>query len=212
MGRNESSITRSYEAITPRFHWASKLFESKARSRSLALSKLQNGSNVLVISPPTDFFLQTILDANPDGQSHLLCFSQRLIERARREQQELRIGPAFRLDLGAVSALPYESQHFDTLFAYCYLDFLDDDEAKVAATELHRVLKEGGRLVTTYLEAPRTAVQRVTVALLTSHRLVFGGVRAVDADSALHAAQFSNVSTYHCPQKGLPIGLAHAIA
>jgi Zn-dependent alcohol dehydrogenase len=38
MGGSESSINRSYEVITPRFHWASKLFESKARSKSLALS------------------------------------------------------------------------------------------------------------------------------------------------------------------------------
>ncbi len=212
MGGSESSTNRSYEAITPRFQWASKLFESKARSKSLTLSKLRNGSNVLVIAPPTEFFLQTILDANPDGESHLLCFSQPLIERARREQQELRMEPACRLDLGAVSALPYESQHFDTLFAYCYLDFLADDEANVAATELHRVLKGGGSLVTTYLEAPRTAVQRATVALLTSHRLVFGGVRVVDMEPALRAAQFSDVSIYHCPQKGLPVGLAHAIA
>jgi ubiquinone/menaquinone biosynthesis C-methylase UbiE len=176
------------------------------------LSKLQNGSNVLVIAPPTEFFLQTILDANPDGESHLLCLSQPLMERAQREQQELRMGTAFRLDLGAVSALPYESQHFDTLFAYCYLDFLDDDEANVAATELHRVMKDGGSLLATYLEAPRTAVQRATVALVTSHRLVFGGVRVVDVEPALRAAQFSDVSIYHCPQKGLPIGLAHAIA
>lgn len=212
MGGSESSIIRSHEAITPRFYWASKLFESKARSKSLALSKLRNGSNVLVIAPPTDFFLPTILDANPDGETHQLCFSQAPIERARREQQELRMEPACRLDLGAVSALPYESQHFDTLFAYCYLDFLDDDEAQVTATELHRVLKNAGSLVTTYLEAPRTAVQRATVAFLTSHELVFGGVRAVDVEPALRAAQFSEVSLYHCSQKGLPIGLVHAIA
>lgn len=212
MGEVCSSIHRSYEAITPVFYWASKLFEGKARSKSLALAKLRNGSKALVIAPPTEFFLQTILDANPDGESHLLCFSQALIERARREQQELRIQRSCRLDLGAVSPLPYESRHFDTLFAYCYLDFLDDDEANAAATELHRVLKDGGSLVTTYLEAPRTAVQRATVALLTSHELVFGGVRVVDVEPALRAAQFSDVSIYHCPQKGLPIGLAHAIA
>jgi ubiquinone/menaquinone biosynthesis C-methylase UbiE len=134
------------------------------------------------------------------------------MERAQREQQELRMAPACRLDLGAMNALPYEGQHFDTLFAYCYLDFLDDDEVNVAATELHRVLKDGGSLVTTYLEAPRTAMQRASVALATSHRFVFGGVRVVDVEPALRAAQFSDVSIYHCPQKGLPIGLAHAIA
>jgi ubiquinone/menaquinone biosynthesis C-methylase UbiE len=129
-----------------------------------------------------------------------------------RAQQELRMEPACRLDLGAVSALPHESQYFDTLFAYCYLDFLDDDEANVAAIELHRVMKDRGSLLATYLEAPRTAVQRATVALVTSHRLVFGGVRVVDVEPALRAAQFSDVSIYHCPQNGLPIGLAHAIA
>jgi hypothetical protein len=73
-------------------------------------------------------------------------------------------------------------------------------------------MKDGGSLLATYLEAPRTAVQRATVALVTSHRLVFGGVRVVDVEPALRAAQFSDVSIYHCPQKGLPIGLAHAIA
>jgi hypothetical protein len=77
MGGSESSINRSYEAITPRFHWASKLFESKARGKSLVLSKLQNGSNVLVIAPPTEFFLQTILDANPDGESQALLGPRR---------------------------------------------------------------------------------------------------------------------------------------
>ena len=147
----ENSFIDSYEKATPLFYWFSKLFESKARDKSLDLSGLKNGYSILIIAPPTEFYIHKLLESNSEGENHLIYFSDQM--KARLEKRLLG-HIAYIAGVGSIEDFPYESDKFDVVFAYCYLDFLEAEERKIALEEIRRVLRFGGRLLTTYLSPP----------------------------------------------------------
>jgi hypothetical protein len=82
MSRRQYAIHESYEGITPFFGLLSRLFESRARSKSLRLSAMQDGGTMLIVAPPTEFFIERLLTLNANGDNHLLYFSDGMKERA----------------------------------------------------------------------------------------------------------------------------------
>ena len=74
----ENSFIDPYETATPFFYWFSKLFESKARDKSLDLSRLKNGHSILIIAPPTEFYIHKLLESNSEGENHLIYCSDQM--------------------------------------------------------------------------------------------------------------------------------------
>ncbi len=112
--------------------------------------------------------------------------------------------------IGSPARLPYESDAFDAVFAYCYLDFLPEVEERVASEELERVLKPGGRLLASYLGRPRHLIERSTVFFLTKFPLVASGLRVIEPSTMLRQVGFRGLEAFSLPQKGVPVFLVYA--
>ena len=117
---------------------------------------------------------------------------------------------AYIAGVGSIEDFPYESDKFDVVFAYCYLDFLEAEERKIALEEIRRVLRFGGRLLTTYLSPPDNLVQRVCVNIFTRYRFLSQGVKIIQIESLLKQTQFKKVDILHCSQRGFSVDLAYA--
>ncbi len=207
MSRRQYAIHESYAGITPFFGCLSKLFESRARSKSLRLAAMQDGDAMLIVAPPTEFFIERLLTLNANGDSHLLYFSDVMKERA---IERLGDRYSYTTSVGRPDALPYAGDTFHAVFAYCYFDFLTGDERGPAAAEIWRVLRRGARLLTTYLAHPRGVVQRACVATTLSLPVLSKGLHEIELQPVLERAGFDPIEIAPCPQKGLPIELASA--
>jgi hypothetical protein len=64
MLEEKDAFVHSWERVTPLFYWFSRFFENKARTTSLAMSGMQGKSAMLVIAPPTEFFVDRLLRVN----------------------------------------------------------------------------------------------------------------------------------------------------
>jgi hypothetical protein len=115
MSRRQYAIHESYEGITPFFGWFSRLFESRARSKSLSLAAMRDGGAMLVVAPPTEFFIERLLTLNANGDNHLLHFSDVMKERA---VERLGERHSYRTSVGRPDALPYAGEPFHAVFAY----------------------------------------------------------------------------------------------
>jgi len=207
MSRKQYTIHESYEGITPMFGWFGRLFESKARSKSLELAAMQDGSAILIVAPPTEFFIERLLTINANGDNHLLYFSDGMKQRA---VERLGEHFSYTASVGRPEALSYAGDTFHVVFGYCYFDCLTSVDRDPAATEIWRVLRRGGKLFTTYLAHPRGLVQRVFVATTLSLQIVSKGVHDIELQPVLERAGFGHIEIVPCPQKGLPVELAGA--
>jgi ubiquinone/menaquinone biosynthesis C-methylase UbiE len=207
MSRKQFTIHESYEGITPFFGWFGRLFESRARSKSLELAAMQDGSSILIVAPPTEFFIERLLTLNANGDNHLLYFSDGMKQRAVKRLGERY---SYTVSVGRPEALPYAGDMFHVIFAYCYFDYLASDERVLAATEMWRVLRRDGKLLTTYLAHSPGLIQRAFVATTLSLRFVSKGVHDIELRPVLEQAGFGHIEIAPCPQKGLPIELACA--
>lgn len=164
---------------------------------------------MLIVSPPSEYFVKCVLRANQSGETHLACFSPGA---ARFARGKWRNHPALKTCLATPEHLPFDTGSLDVVLAYCYLDFVPPETSRAAAGELRRVLRGGGRALGTYLAPPRTTFERVSVFVTTRVPWLMPGVRVVQVANHLKGAGFSSVKIYRCPQLGMPVELFHAIA
>jgi len=206
MPREFYTIRESYEGIGPFFGLFGKLVESRARSMSLRLSAMPVRSTMLILAPPTEYFTEHLLRFNASGESHLVFFSERM-----RRQAAQRLGDRYACEtrVGEPDALPYPDAEFNRVFAYCYFDFLRNDQRTPAAAELYRILSPGGLVLTTYLAHPQGAIQRLSVLGLRLGGLS-KGLAHIDLRPVLEEVGFSKIEIVPCHQRGVPIELAKA--
>jgi SAM-dependent methyltransferase len=128
-----------------------------------------------------------------------------------RRQAVQRLGDRYACEtrVGEPDALPYPDAKFQRVFAYCYFDFLRDDQRTPAAAELCRILSPGGLLLTTYLAHPRGAIQRLSILGLRLGGLS-KGLTHIELRPVLEEVGFSKIEIVPCHQKGVPIELAKA--
>lgn len=203
----KDSIDISYKKITPFFYWFSKLCESKARAKSLELSGIKNSNSILIIAPATEYYIDTLLEVNSNGKNYLFYFSENQKQRA---DKKLAGKYSYFANVGSFKKLPYNNNKFDAVFAYCYFDFLDYEDRKIAAKEVERVLKTDGKLLASYLASPTNFIEKISAYFLTKINFLARGVRVIDPEPILKQTNFKNIKTVHCPQKGFPIALVYA--
>ena len=107
---------------------------------------MQDGCETLIVAPPTEFFIERLLTLNAKGDNHLLYFSDGMKQRA---VERLGDRHSYTTSVGLPEALPYAGDTFHVVFAYYYFDFLASDERDLAVAEMWRVLRRGGKLLTT---------------------------------------------------------------
>jgi len=70
-------IEESYLTVSGFFNFWVRFMEIRTRNMEVQDSKI-NDLRILIISPPTDRGIKVLTEANPKGESHLLCFSEAL--------------------------------------------------------------------------------------------------------------------------------------
>jgi len=80
--QRSQKIEESYLAVSGFFDLWVRIMEIRTRIMEVQDSNINN-LRILIISPPTDRGLKVLTQANPTGESHLLCFSEDLGEIAK---------------------------------------------------------------------------------------------------------------------------------
>lgn len=102
---------------------------------------IKQGSNVLDIGCGTGRLAYRLLDLGRDMNIHGLDISEEMIGAAKSKPQNRWVD----FKVGDVEELPYEADTFDIIT--CAHSFHHYPDQKKALTEMHRVLKDGGKLM-----------------------------------------------------------------
>ncbi len=147
---------RVYDLVAPLYSLSSWLFHSRAHKAALIAANIQNGTQVLEVATGSGEMLKRLMQANPDGHTVGVDLSPKMAARAQAIARE--DFPRVQMDCQAadVTSLPFASGSFDTVVC-CYLfELLPEGEMLKSLVELSRVLRPGGKLVTTLVGQNRS--------------------------------------------------------
>ncbi len=131
-------IEETYPVVSGFFDLWVRLMEIRTRIREVEDSRLNN-SRILIISPPTDRGIKVLAQANPRGETHLLCFSEALGEIAK----AISICCDIKICVEPFFSVPFDDNHFDAVFTNCFFDFCQKSDFNGILKEIKRVLKSG---------------------------------------------------------------------
>lgn len=164
--------------------------------RAVAILAPQAGEAILEVGFGPGQALGDILSAAPDCHLHGIDRSEEMVDLARRRNRHAR--GALDLRAGDLSGLPWPDASFDKILAVNVAYFFDEDG--IAARELHRVLRPGGRLVLYVTD--RDTMARWRLAGPETHRL-YG---KADVESMLEDAGFQ-LGNIELAAISLPMGM-----
>jgi ubiquinone/menaquinone biosynthesis C-methylase UbiE len=133
--------SRGYDALA----WLFMLGREAAfRKRIIDLARLEQGESVLDVGCGTGTLaILAKTYVGPTGSVHGIDASPEMIARAERKAKKARADVAF--ENAVVEALPFPDATFDAVFSTLMLHHLPRAARQVAAREMRRVLKSGGR-------------------------------------------------------------------
>ncbi|WP_370673773.1 class I SAM-dependent methyltransferase [Pleomorphomonas sp. PLEO] len=149
--------------------------------RAVAALAPQAGEAILEVGFGPGQALGSILAAAPGCRLHGIDRSAEMVDQARR--RNMRAGGTMDLRVGSLFDLPWPDASFDKILAVNVAYFFDQEG--VAARELHRVLRPGGRLVLYVTDSD--TMKRWRLAGPETHRL-YG---EADLEAMLAAAGFA---------------------
>ncbi len=200
MGRNEKAgrpvsskrMTQKYNLISPVYDIFGIILESKARARSLEVSKIANGERVLEVAVGTGLNFQEILRRNPDGWNQGIDISHGMLYRAKK--RAARTGTLnYDLQLGDCRALPFADNTFDLLINQYMFDIFPATEYARIIREFRRVLKPEGRLVLVNTTLPEKVKDRTLQWIFCVYPQAFSKCRGILAEPYLEEFQFRDI-------------------
>jgi ubiquinone/menaquinone biosynthesis C-methylase UbiE len=165
---------------------------------------LRDGESLLEVAVGTGLTFTPLSLANPHGQNVGVDASRAMLSRCR-WRLEAHGTSSYQLHLGDARQLPFCDGTFDVIVCCHLFDLLPELDVSRAARELHRVCREGGRLLVTNVTAssgghlPRSLLARLA------------GLRAVEVGSALQEAGFQDTSRLVYSQFGFKAELVRSI-
>lgn len=115
------------------------------RSHNMFFSELKSflkkGTRILDVGCGTGKFMFRLYDCNKDLDLHGMDYSKEMIRQARFKLKDEKIT----FKIGDVEELPYESETFDIIT--CSNSFHHYPNQKKAVSEMHRVLKDDGKVM-----------------------------------------------------------------
>lgn len=200
--RSPGTLRATYTALAPLYALLVPWVSGTARDLGRAWLQVEDGESVLDVGTGTGMALHSLAASNPMGWTAGLDTTPAMIRRARRR---LRACPhnRYHLQVGNARALPFPSNIFDAVFSSYLLDILPTSDIRPALQEMHRVMKQKGRLVLVHMArrqppagAPWTLIARLCPRLL-------GGARPIDLQLPLRRAGFTVHKTDTRTQLGL---------
>ena len=138
--------------------------EGHFRTRMLAPARLQPGESVLDVGCGTGTLALLAQRQVGAGSVAGIDASQEMIARARRKAG--RAGLQIQFETASADALPFPAAHFDVIMCTVTMHHLPRWMRAAALTEMHRVLKPGGRVL---LEDFVFGKKRTVAGLLHHH-------------------------------------------
>ncbi len=151
-------IEESYLAASGFFDLWVRLMEIRTRIMEVEDSRL-NDLRILIISPPTDRGIKVLAQANPRGETHLLCFSEALGDIAKEYSIRCNI-KGLKTCVEPFFSVPFDDNHFDAVFANCFFDFCQESDFNDILKEIKRTLKSEGLFFSVYMAAPTDLIGR----------------------------------------------------
>jgi ubiquinone/menaquinone biosynthesis C-methylase UbiE len=148
---------RVYDLVAPLYPLSSWLFHSQAHRAALRASEIQNGTNVLEVATGSGEMLDRLAKANPDGHTVGVDLSPKMAARSQVITRDRHPGTQIHCPAADVRWLPFASGSFDTVICCFLFELLPEGEMGNSLEELSRVLRPGGRLVTTLVGQNRSS-------------------------------------------------------
>jgi SAM-dependent methyltransferase len=171
-------IEESYLAVSGFFDLWVRLMEIRTRIMEVEDSRLNN-LRILIISPPTDRGIKVLAQANPIGETHLLCFSEALWEIAKKYSIRCNI-KGLKICVEPFFSLPFDDNHFDAVFTNCFFDFCQESDFNNILKEIKRTLKSKGLFFSVYMDLPTDLIGRTWVNLFGKFQSLSQGCHPVD--------------------------------
>ncbi len=171
-------IEETYLAVSGFFDLWVRIMEIRTRFMEVEDSRLNN-SRILIISPPTDRGIKVLAQANPRGETHLLCFSEALGEIAKEISIRCDI-KGLKICVEPFFSVPFDDNHFDAVFTNCFFDFCQESDFNDILKEIKRVLKSEGLFFSVYMDAPTDLIGRTWVNVFGRFQSLSKGCHPVD--------------------------------
>ena len=139
---------RIYDVLAPVYSLSTLLFHSRAHTRALAASSVENGTRVLEVAMGSGEMFRRLVKVNVDGQTFGVDLSPKMAAHSQANARRRFPNASAQCQAADVRYLPYQTGHFDRVIC-CYLfELLPVDDVPDTLMELRRVLRPGGRLTT----------------------------------------------------------------
>lgn len=148
---------RVYDLVAPLYPLSSWLFHSQAHRAALRVSEIRNGTRVLEVATGSGEMLERLAKANPDGHTVGVDLSPKMAARSQAITRERHPETEIHCPAADVRWLPFASGSFDTVVCCFLFELLPEGEMGNSLAELSRVLRPGGRLVTTLVGQNRSS-------------------------------------------------------
>ena len=196
-------IEESYLAVSGFFDLWVRLIEIRTRIMELEDSRLNN-LKILIISPPTDRGIKILAQANPRGETHLLCFSEALGEIAKEYSIKYNI-ESLKICVEPFFSVPFNDNHFDAVFTNCFFDFCKESNFNDILKEIKRTLKSNGLFFSVYMDVPTDLIGRTWVNLFVKFQSLSQGCHSVDIVPFLSKWNFKLKKNLTVRRLGFPV-------
>jgi len=196
-------IEESYLAVSRFFDLWVRLIEIRTRIMELEDSRLNN-LKILIISPPTDRGIKILAQANPRGETHLLCFSEALGEIAKEYSIRYNI-ESLKICVEPFFSVPFNDNHFDAVFTNCFFDFCQESDFNDILKEIKRTLKSNGLFFSVYMDVPTDLIGRTWVNLFVKFQSLSQGCHPVDIIPFLSKWNFKLKKNLTVRRLGFPV-------
>jgi ubiquinone/menaquinone biosynthesis C-methylase UbiE len=151
------------DALIPVYNWAFSILGGREhetfRERILELVAPQKGEHLLDAGCGTGLTALRIAQRYPACALHGIDISPKMIMAARQDAEKQGLEVEFQV--GSITALPYPDAAFDAVITNIMFHHLDLTEKRKAVNEVARVLKPGGRYISSeFGPRARNALQR----------------------------------------------------
>ena len=196
-------IEESFLAVSGHFDLWVRLMEIRTRTMEARDSSIRD-SRILMICPPTDAGIKMLAQANPGGESHLLCFSDALATIARQYALQHKI-EGLEIGVRPFFSVPSDDNYYDAVFANCFFDFCEETDFIGILQEIKRVLKHEGMFFSVYMGLPTGIVGRVWSNLFRRFPSLSHGCHPVDIRPSLTGCGFELKKDLTMTRLGFPI-------
>jgi ubiquinone/menaquinone biosynthesis C-methylase UbiE len=137
---------RIYDLLAGVYPLSTLFFHEKAHKAALSLAGLKDGMRVLEVATGSGEMFGRIVKINPGGLTCGVDLSPNMAARTQRLAR--RSLPKSRIHCQAVDAcrMPFKDSSFDAVVCCYLLELLGPEGIEKALSEIHRVLRPGGKL------------------------------------------------------------------